>query len=88
MLFQAFTRALANLYGVKATARGGGGSSNGKTSLILQSTSTTCLLGEDNTPGLAQLEALLSAEVARELTAAAIAAGPAPGAQHSKHKNR
>lgn len=79
---QAFTRALANVFGVKATARGG--SSSGNTSLVLQSTSSTALLSEDDGVRLKRLRDLLSAEVAVELTAAAVAGGHAAGSGQKK----
>ncbi|WIA28535.1 hypothetical protein OEZ86_011077 [Tetradesmus obliquus] len=68
---QAFVRCVATLYGVRASAQGG--SSSGRTALLLASTPDT---GKPAADAAAQLQVLLTAELTREITAAAIAAGP------------
>jgi hypothetical protein len=68
---QAFVRSIATLYGVRASAQGG--SSSGRTCLVLASTPDT---GPPAADAAGQLQALLAAELTREVTAAAIAAGP------------
>jgi hypothetical protein len=83
LALQSFARCLAGLYGVKATAQGG--SSSGRTALVLQATATTAAPfdlpdadDEQNAAGSGssrrrQLIALLTQELTAELTAAAIA---------------
>jgi hypothetical protein len=68
---QAFVRSVAALYGVRASAQGG--SSSGRTCLVLASTPDTAHAA--TATAAAQLQALLTAELTREVTAAAIAAG-------------
>lgn len=90
-LLQAFIRALAALYGIKATSKGGSSSSSsGKSSLVLYSTPTTAAIDEGNGVKMHQLRQLLTAELTREMSDAAVAAGPAPGSvrkqQQHQHK--
>lgn len=68
---QSFARAVAALYGVKASAQGG--SSSGRTCLALTATASTAALDAD---AAGQLQALLAQELTQELLDVAIAAGP------------
>jgi hypothetical protein len=70
---QAFVRSVAALYGVRASAQGG--SSSGRTCLVLASTPDTAPPAATAAAAAAQLQALLTAELTREVTAAAVAAG-------------
>lgn len=68
-LSQGFAKQLARVFGVAAAAQGGG--SSGHTCLVLQATAD--MNAQLSEAGLQQLQLLLKAELAKEMSSAAIA---------------